>query len=438
MAMYRLYIKSIKRSLGQSATAAAAYRAGERIQDERTGNIHNHSRRTDVTHSEIFLPSHFEATPMDWARDRAKLWNTAESAEKRRDSRVAREFEVSLPSELSAAQRLTLARNFAREISDRYGVAVDLALHDPKPTGDPRHFHAHLLTTTREVTADGLGAKTGLDMAALKRIQLGLSDHGEEYTAVRERWATLTNGALKEANIEARVDHRTLSAQGIDREPMVHLPMEFYKHQAAGLDENVLKQIREQYRARVSARRLQAKQRTGVASSSVTETRDSAERREVAEQKNSGKEPARGPRQRGEPTNSTKELSQGPQQSAEQAAQPAQTGAREQSVRPEPRQSGLPAAPDSSVRVTPLTRQPEPTATAKPAGRAEPLTQQPGPTATAEPAAAPRTVEEVRRRAVQNWLQMRSKEAESPGVARDRQRSNEVNSSHAAEEDLEK
>jgi hypothetical protein len=438
MAMYHLDIKSIKRSLGQSATGAAAYRAGERIQDERTGKVHNHSHRTDVTHTEIFLPSHFEATPMDWARDRAKLWNTAESAEKRRDSRVAREFEVSLPSELSAAQRLTLARNFAREISDRYAVAVDLAVHDPKPTGDPRHFHAHLLTTTREVTADGLGAKTGLDMGSLKRVQLGLSDHSEEYTAVRERWATVANGALKEANIEERVDHRTLSAQGIDRQPVVHLPMEFYNHQAAGLDKDVLKQIREQYRARVSARRSQATQREGIESSPVMETRDSAERRDVAEPQGSGKKLSQGSQQRGESANSTKELPQRSQQRVERATQPAQTVSREQSIRAEPQQVELPGTPESSVRAAPLTRRPKPTATAGPTGRAEPLTQQPGATATAEPAAAPRTVEEIRRRAVQNWLRMRSKEAESPGVTADRQRASGANSSRTAGEGLEK
>src|SRR6267154_784207 len=144
MAMFRIDIKPIKRSAGQRATGAAAYRAGERIRDERTGIVHNHSRRKDVTHTEIFLPSQFGESPMEWARDRASLWNSAEAAERRHNSRVAREFQVALPSELSAPQRLALARSFARELSDRYGTAVDLAIHDPKADGDPRHFHAHL------------------------------------------------------------------------------------------------------------------------------------------------------------------------------------------------------------------------------------------------------------------------------------------------------
>ena len=255
MANFHIDIKPVKRAAGQKATAAAAYRAGERIRDERTGKLHNHSRRKDVTHTEIFLPSQLGEAPMQWARDRASLWNAAESAEKRGNSRVAREFQVSLPSELSPTQRLALARGFARELSDRYGIAVDLALHDPKAGGDPRHFHAHLLATTREVTPTGLGAKTGLDMHAVQRARQGLSDHSEEYTAVRERWAAHMNEAFREANLEQRVDHRTLAAQGIDRQPMVYVPMEFYRSELKGLKPGELVRLREEYRARVAARR---------------------------------------------------------------------------------------------------------------------------------------------------------------------------------------
>jgi ATP-dependent exoDNAse (exonuclease V) alpha subunit len=198
---------------------------------------------------------------MEWARDRASLWNAAEAAEKRRDSRVAREFQVSLPSQLSATQRLALARSFARELSDRYSTAVDLAIHDPKADGDPRNFHAHLLTTTREVTPTGLGAKAGLDMGTLERAKRGMPDGSEEYTAVRERWAALMNGALRDANIEARVDHRSLAAQGIDRQPMVHVPKELYRGEVEALDPAVRARLREDYRARVAARVERSNQR---------------------------------------------------------------------------------------------------------------------------------------------------------------------------------
>jgi len=353
MAMFHLEIKPIKRSMGQTATAAAAYRAGVRIRDERTGNVHNHSRRKDVTHTEIFLPSQFGDAPMDWARDRTRLWNTAESAENRRNSRVAREFQVSLPSELSAAQRLTLARNFARELSDRYGVAVDLALHDPKPSGDPRQFHAHLLTTTREVTHDGLGAKAGLDMQSAQRFRMGLSDHKAEYVAVRERWASLTNAAFRDANIETRIDHRTLAAQGVDRPPVVHVPLEFYRSQAAGLDRDGINKVREEYRAWIESGRSEAS-------------------RQVAGQRN------------------------------EAAARPAETATRQ----------ATPPAPERH----PHTEQRQ---------RSEP-----------ESPAAPRTVAEIRRRAVQNWLQMRSKGVESPRNDQERQRANEVGPTRPRGEDL--
>jgi MobA/MobL family len=258
VAIFHFAIHPIKRSADQKATAAAAYRAGERIHDQRTDTVHDHSHRTDIAHKEIFLPSHLDASQAQWARDRASLWNTAEQAERRRNSRVAREFQVSLPSELEPQRRVALARNFARELSDRYGVAADLAVHDPKPGGDPRNFHAHILVTTREATPEGLGPKAGLDMDSVKRAALGLSDHSEEYTAVRERWAALTNEALREANIEARVDPRTLAMQGINRQPMVHVPMDFYHWK--GVDSETLTRIREEYRARLAARRERSHQ----------------------------------------------------------------------------------------------------------------------------------------------------------------------------------
>src|SRR5690242_16876261 len=101
MAIFHMGIRSIKRSTGQQATGAAAYRAGESIRDERTGDVHNHSRRKDVRHTEIVLPSKLDASNVAWAQDRVRLWNTAEAAEKRRNSRVAREYQVALPPELT-------------------------------------------------------------------------------------------------------------------------------------------------------------------------------------------------------------------------------------------------------------------------------------------------------------------------------------------------
>lgn len=254
MANYHFRISSVGRSSGRRATAAAAYRAGERLRDERSGHLYNYSRRNDVAHTEIFLPGHLAGEADAWAASREKLWNVAEHTEKQSNSRVAREYQVSLPHELNAAQQVSLARAFSRELAERYRVAVDLAVHLPRPGGDPRNFHAHLLTTTREVTPKGLGAKTGLDMQARERSRRELPSSREEFHALRERWATLTNEALREANVEARVDHRSLAERGIDREPKPSIPIASLKMEQRGVHSEVAERIREGYRRRVAAR----------------------------------------------------------------------------------------------------------------------------------------------------------------------------------------
>lgn len=254
MAIFHLEISSVSRGAGRRATAAAAYRAGERIRDERSGGLHNFSRRQDVLHTEIFLPGQFDSTAVPWARNREKLWNAAEHAEKRHNARVAREYQVTLPSELNSAQRVALARSFAREMAERYKVAVDLAVHEPRPGGDPRNFHAHLLSTTREVTPAGLGAKAGLDMQAQERRRRELPDHRQEYVNVRERWALLVNEALREAHVVARVDHRSLAAQGIDREPHPKIPLAQLKMEQRGVRSELAERLRAEYQARVQQR----------------------------------------------------------------------------------------------------------------------------------------------------------------------------------------
>ncbi len=269
MAIFHLDIRPVARSRGRTATAAAAYRAGERIRDERTGALYNHSQRDDVLHKEIFLPSKLDGSHagLEWARDRSTLWNAAEKAEHKSDSRVAREYQLALPSELAAERRVVLARTFSREIADRYNVAVDLAIHAPRPEGDPRNFHAHLLATTREVRPEGLGPKTGIDMEGGVRSELGLPPSREEFKTLRARWAELTNEALREAGIEARIDHRSLEAQGIDREPQPHLPRAAVAVERRGQRSEVAESIRERYRQRVAARGERAVQKEAERSS---------------------------------------------------------------------------------------------------------------------------------------------------------------------------
>src|ERR1700722_7741784 len=256
MAVYFLNLKTFGRSGGSSAVSAAAYRAGERIQDERTGRTYDHTDRRDVLHKEIMLPGSIEGADMDWARNRSRLWNAAERAETRINARVAREYLVALPVELDAAQRLALVRGFSRELTERYRFALDLAVHAPRdfPGSDPRNFHAHLLATTREITAQGLTVKTSLELNDAKRHSLGLGPAIHELLYVRERWAAVTNEALRDAHIDARVDHRTLAAQGIDREPDPYIPRAAFEMERHGERRAQAERLREEYQARIEAR----------------------------------------------------------------------------------------------------------------------------------------------------------------------------------------
>lgn len=212
MAIFHLSVKTISRTTGRSAIAAAAYRTGCKglvMRDERTGEVHDYRRKRGVESADLILPI---GAP-DWSSDRGALWNAAEAAETRKNSVVAREFEIALPAELSAAQRKHLAHTFARDLVARHGFAADVAIHLPSKEGDNRNHHAHVLCTTRRLTSDGFGEKTReLDDRKSKEID-----------GWRARFAELQNAHLRAAGVSASVDHRSLEAQGIDREPTKHL-----------------------------------------------------------------------------------------------------------------------------------------------------------------------------------------------------------------------
>lgn len=258
MAFFRFSMQRIARAAGRSAPAAAAYRAGERIRDLRTGVLHNYARRTDVVHKQILLPESLPPGAARWALDRAQLWNVAEAAEGRSNSIIAREYQLSLPHELDAERRVELARGFAQEIANRHRIVVDLAVHGPKPEGDPRNFHAHLLVTTREVTAAGLGAKAGLDQSYARSEAQGLLGRAE-LGFLRERWAHCTNEAYRAAGLELRVDHRTLAAQGIGRVPS-HRSFVAVQIERRRLRRERLEALAERYAQRV----LDGRERSGA------------------------------------------------------------------------------------------------------------------------------------------------------------------------------
>jgi ATP-dependent exoDNAse (exonuclease V) alpha subunit len=268
VAVYFLNLKTFGRAGGSSAVSAAAYRAGERIRDERSGKTYDHSDRRDVMHKEVILPSRFAADEMNWAKDRASLWNTAERAETRINARVAREYLVALPVELSPAQRIGLVKAFSQELADRYRFAVDCAIHAPRdfPGSDPRNFHAHLLATTREVTIEGLGGKTTLEWNDDSRRNAGLGPAINELLHVRARWASATNEALREAHVSARIDHRTLREQGIDREPRPQIPRAAFEMELNVYRSVLAERMREDYQARVEARLQRSAARDAIPS----------------------------------------------------------------------------------------------------------------------------------------------------------------------------
>ena len=213
-------MKPVSRSSGRSAVASAAYRAGERLTNERDGITHDFSRKQGVEHAEIVLP---EGVSADWAQDRSTLWNAAEAAENRKDARVAREFEVALPHELSAEQRLELTRDFAQELADRYGAAVDFAIHQPHDSSDVRNHHAHLLMTTRKVEAEGLGDKTYIEWKNVRLLGEGLPTTQMQLRDIRQSWETIANEHLARAGLDIRIDHRSHMERGLEIAPTEHM-----------------------------------------------------------------------------------------------------------------------------------------------------------------------------------------------------------------------
>jgi len=210
VAIYHLSVKAVSRSAGRSVVAAAAYRSGVALTDERQGIDHDYTRRQGVVAAFIVAPA-----GADWAHDRNALWNAAEAAEKRKDAKTGREYELALPAELDAVAREELARSFAAEVVRRYGVAADVAIHEPGREGDNRNYHAHILTTTRTVEASGMGVKTrSLDVS---------STASAEIEQLREVWAHQVNSALERDQVAQRVDHRSFTRQGKEQEPTVHM-----------------------------------------------------------------------------------------------------------------------------------------------------------------------------------------------------------------------
>ena len=220
MAIYHLHVKVIGRKAGSSAVASAAYRSASRMRDERIDRVQDFSAKRGVVHSEVMLP---EGAP-EHLGDRERLWNDVEAFEVRRDAQLAREVEFAIPREMTRAHGIELARDFAQAEFVDQGMIADLNVHwDIGEDGMPKP-HAHVMLTMRSVDEDGFGQKVR-DWNRTEMVERW-----------RERWAEHVNERLSELDIDARIDHRSLEAQGIGLEPQSQIGAPAQRIEGEGLD----------------------------------------------------------------------------------------------------------------------------------------------------------------------------------------------------------
>lgn len=209
MASFLCRVQTIQRAAGRSAVAAAAYRSGAALVDERLAMEFDFANKDGVEHAEIRAP---DATPAA-LQVRERLWNAAEAAEVRKDAVPARELLLALPHELDFEQRRDLVRAFVDEHLVAKGMIADIAMHKPGKDGDQRNFHVHILVTTRRVGPSGFGLK-----------ERGWRTP-EQVRTWRAGWAKIQNEHLRRSlgPDAPQVSHLSLAERGVDRAPTVHL-----------------------------------------------------------------------------------------------------------------------------------------------------------------------------------------------------------------------
>lgn len=256
MAIYHCSIKIIGRSDGKSAVASSAYRSGEKLMDDRTGLIHDFTKKSGVVFTEVSLPAH---APPEYA-DRNVLWNAVEKVEKKSNAQLAREIEVALPKELSRECQIEIVRRYVQENFVSVGMCADWALHD-KGDGNP---HAHIMLTMRGIKPDGSWAAKEKKIYALdeegnriplidpatgeqklgkrneklwKRITVEPNDWNDHSKAEiwRKSWADICNEYL---SLEQQIDHRSYKRQELDLEPTIHEGYRARKMEKAGFVSN--------------------------------------------------------------------------------------------------------------------------------------------------------------------------------------------------------
>lgn len=218
------HAKQVQRSAGHSAVAAAAYRSGEKLFEERTGLSHDYTKKQGVELSRIYLP---ENAP-NALRNREALWNAAEKKENRSNSCTAHELEIGFPYEFNAMQRREAGDKVARELMKRYGCAVDICYHAPNANNDERNYHAHILFTTRgfdESTKDGWAKTKFRNLSNDKSVINGeTSTKGkQEVLSLRQFAAGTMNTIAGRDDLKVKIEHLSFKERGIDKEPQIHL-----------------------------------------------------------------------------------------------------------------------------------------------------------------------------------------------------------------------
>jgi MobA/MobL family len=208
MAIYHLSATVVQRSKGHSAVAGAAYRSGTVLHETRTMQTHDYQRKRGIVQSGILAPDNAP----QWVYDREALWNRAEAAERQHNGQPAREIRLGLPHELTDEQRADLVFTYAQDMFVDSGMVADISIHRPDRHGDQRNHHAHILLTMRELDGDNFATRKNRDWNRTETLE-----HW------REQWEEYQNRALEDAESDARVDHRSLEAQGIELHATIHL-----------------------------------------------------------------------------------------------------------------------------------------------------------------------------------------------------------------------
>jgi MobA/MobL family len=203
--------KVIGRSGGKSATAAAAYRSGEKIVDRATNKTHDYTKKAGIDHSEILTPVPATASNQ-WLIDRSALWNQVEASEKRYDAQLAREMIIAIPRELDRSEQINLVREHVKSSYVDRGMVADINLHHL----DGDNPHAHVMLTMRELKIDDQGT------VSFGNKDRTWNDKKLLETQIEE-WEVVANQYLERAGVDTRIDSRSYEEQGISRIPQIHL-----------------------------------------------------------------------------------------------------------------------------------------------------------------------------------------------------------------------